>query len=105
MIFKRLLAIAFLVAVIGTATLFAVQAANPHQASAPPPTRPALNPAMLGDPHSPDPCEMDLGVNYVDGKLHGTPSPGQIGVNYIDGKVHKNDIPLFTPDDRALCIR
>lgn len=100
---KRLLAAAFLVVVIGTASLFVVQAGAPSRQPNPRPTRPALDPDMLGDAHLPGPCEMDLGVNYLDGKLHGTPGPGQIGVNYIDGKVHKNDIPLFTPDDQVLC--
>jgi hypothetical protein len=99
---KRILVITFVLVIIGTATLFIAQAATLHTPQARP-TPQALNPALYGEPHFLGPCEMDTGVNYVDGKWHGTPSPGQIGVNYIDGKVHKRDIPLFTPDDEILC--
>jgi hypothetical protein len=101
---KRIFAIAVVMAALGTATLFIAQAAAPH-APQPVATRPALNPALFGDPYVPGPCERQLGVNYVDGRLQGTPSPGHLGMNYLDGKLHIRDIPLFTRDGETLCLR
>lgn len=99
---KRILIVAVALAVVATAAAFLAQAST-SQATDVRTTTAGLNPALYGQAHFPNPCETDMGLNYVDGKFHGKSGPGQIGVNYFDGKVHKNDIPLFTPDDQPLC--
>lgn len=107
---SRILAIVVAIAFVGVAALTVYQAVTAKQsASASSLTRttqsPLLEEEARGILRTPEPCMMVLGTNYVDGKLHGTPSPGQLGVNYVDGKLHHRDIPLFTPDNETLCGR
>lgn len=105
---SRILAILVTAAFVGFTALTIYQAVT-ARAMSPATTQtrttqsPLLEQEARGILRTPQPCAMDLGTNYYDGRLHGTPSPGQLGVNYMDGKVHRRDLPLFTPDNETPC--